>query len=73
MAKQPDGGTLQIIYEEVLGQWKGNYRTFQTIRERLGQIIAFIGVNIGTKIYERICLLDFNGFNIPGRTHTMLP
>ena len=39
-----DDDTLQLIYEEVLDQWKGSYRTYQTIRERLGQIIAFIGI-----------------------------
>lgn len=41
---------LQIIYEEVLYQFKGNFRTFQTIRERLGQIIAFNGVILNLEL-----------------------
>lgn len=35
---------LQLIYEEVLDQWRGTYRTYSSMRERLGQLIAFIGV-----------------------------
>lgn len=41
---------LQIIYEEVLDQFKGNFRTFQTLRERLGQIIAFNGVILNLEL-----------------------
>lgn len=42
--------TLQLIYEEITDQWRGNFRTFQTIRERLGQIIAFIGIILNLEL-----------------------
>ncbi len=42
--------TFQIIYEEVLDQFKGNFRSYQTLRERLGQIIAFIGVILNIEL-----------------------
>jgi len=45
-----DEGTLQLVYEEILDQWKGNFRTFQTFRERLGQIIAFIGIILNLEL-----------------------
>lgn len=42
--------TLQLIYEEVLDQWKGNFRSNQTLRERLGQIIAFTGIILNLEL-----------------------
>jgi len=48
--KKSDVEALQIIYEEILDQFKGNFRTYQTLRERLGQIIAFIGVILSLEL-----------------------
>lgn len=45
-----DGEVLQIIYEEVRDQWIGNYRTFQALIKRLGQIIAFNGVILNLEL-----------------------
>ena len=45
-----DRKVLGIIYEEILDQWRGSFRTYQTIRERLGQIIAFIGIILNLEL-----------------------
>lgn len=58
--KSCDESTLQIIYEEILDQWKGNFRTFQTLRERLGQIIAFIGIILNLELLAIIQLFSTN-------------
>jgi hypothetical protein len=45
-----DGRTLEIMYNEILDQWRGSFRTYQTIRERIGQIIAFIGIILNLEL-----------------------
>ncbi len=50
--------SIQLIYEEVLDQWRGNFRTNQTLRERLGQIIAFIGIILNLELLAIIQIVS---------------
>jgi|GEM_PF-6119584 hypothetical protein len=45
-----DETKLELIYNEILDQWRGSFRTYQTIRERIGQIIAFIGIILNLEL-----------------------
>lgn len=48
--QQPDKETLEIIYKEVFHQFRGAWRTYETMRQRLGQIIGFIGVILNLEL-----------------------
>jgi uncharacterized membrane protein len=42
--------SLELIYDEVLHQYQGAFRSFQTMRERTGQIMGFIGIILNLEI-----------------------